>query len=232
MEMNAVKSRRGRWSRVVVGVGVLLLSGTLPVAAQSDSTDVPQSPAIIVADSAAAQMDSAEVQRSPVMINADSVAAQGGGSQGTPALAVGQAKSDTSFWQKPTGALFKSIIAPGWGQYANGKYQKAAIICGLESFFIFKSVQYFIKTRDRFDTFKQTEERADFDAYDEARSNRNKYYWFVAGTIFFSMWDAFADAHIKPFEDVEDDAEFWGMVRDDRGRARPPEVSLAWTVKF
>jgi hypothetical protein len=200
--------------------GVALFSLVVPAAAQNDSTNVPESPVILNADSIAAGG-----------ATSDSAAPVPG--MGTPPLGVGHSKPDTSFWQKPTGALFKSIIAPGWGQYANGKYQKAAIICGLESFFIVKSVQYFIKTRDRFDTFKQTQERADFDAYDEARSNRNKYYWFVAGTIFYSMWDAFADAHLKPFEEVRDDADFWGLEPGDRRRrVSPPELSLAWTVRF
>ncbi|MCP4707813.1 MAG: hypothetical protein GY869_04245, partial [Planctomycetes bacterium] len=183
------KQNCGRLLRTAV-TGLILLLMALPVAAQSDSTEIPQSPVIINADSVST---SGEQQR-PI-----TTAAPDTSTPGTPSITLGPKIPDTSFWQKPNGALFKSILVPGWGQYANGKYQKAAIICGIESFFIYKSVQYFVKTRDRFDTFKRTEERADFDAYDDARSNRNKYYWFVAGTIFFSMWDAYADAHIKPF---------------------------------
>jgi hypothetical protein len=213
--------------------GVALFSLVVPAAAQSDSTKVLQSPVILNADSIAAGGATSD-SASPALDTPPSSTDQA--TPGTPlrqGRTVGHANPDTSFWQKPTGALFKSIIAPGWGQYANGKYQKAAIICGLESFFIVKSVQYFVKTRDRFDTFKQTQERADFDAYDNARSNRNKYYWFVAGTIFYSMWDAFADAHLKPFEEIKDDAEFWGLEPGDRRRrVSPPELSLAWTVTF
>lgn len=181
---------------------------------------------LVFARPVAAQSDSAEVPQSPVILNADSAAS------GAPQLTAGLHPRDTSFWDQPTGALFKSVLFPGWGQYANKKYQKAAIIFGLESFFIAKAVQYFQRTRDRFDTFQQTEDRADFDAYDNARTTRNKYYWFVAGTIFISMWDAYADAHLKPFEEVKDDDEFWGLEPGDRPRVSPPPLSLAWTIRF
>ena len=140
---------------------------------------------------------------------------------------------DTSFWQRPTGKLFKSVFFPGWGQYANKKYTKAAIFFTLETFFIAKSVQYFKKTRDRFDTFRKTEDRNDFFAYDNARKTRNKYYWYTAGTIFISMWNAYADAHLKPFEETKDiDDEYWGLDPDDQPGLSPPPLSLALTIKF
>jgi len=141
-------------------------------------------------------------------------------------------KPDTTFWQRPTGALFKSVILPGWGQYANHKYQKAAIFFGLETFFLFKSVQYFRRTRDDFDTFQETKKRQDFFAYDAARKSRNKYYWFFAGTIFISMWDAYADAHLKPFEETRNNDEFWGLDPSDRPDVSPPPFSLALTIRF
>lgn len=146
-----------------------------------------------------------------------------------PAPAAGR---DTSFWQHPTGKLFKSVIFPGWGQYANGKYQKAAIFFTMETYFIVRAIHFFGKTRDEYDRFILTEERVDFNAYDNARKTRDKFYWFVAGTIFISMWDAYADAHIKPFEETKDRGdEFWGWDNNppDLG---PPPFNLALTFKF
>lgn len=225
--------------------GLADLSGTPPLGAGSanltgtPSLGVGFTHSFISNDNA----DSTKTPASPVILNrkTDTVNALPASSpslgvglvdsSGTPPLGVG--KPDTSFWQRPTGALFKSIIFPGWGQYSNGKYQKAAIFFTIESFFIVKSVEYFKKTRDRFDQFHKTENRDDFFAYDDARSTRNKYYWYLAGTVFISMWDAFADAHIKPFEETKDKGdEFWGLEPGGKPDLSPPPLSLMLTIRF
>jgi len=99
-------------------------------------------------------------------------------------------------------------------------------------------------TRDRFDIFDETKADSDYDAYDDAKDRRNKFYWYVAGTIFIGMWDAYADAHLKPFEEVKDDDEFWGLfeevkdddefwgLNDDHPDLSPPPLSLALTFRF
>jgi hypothetical protein len=220
-EMRLIAKQCAWWLGLVVAAVWFVPGGTLTARAGA-ATQGALLPAVGFSD-----VDSTEFPTPPIILDADSAARQP-----SPPIPVERPKVDTSFWRKPTGTLFKSVLFPGWGQYANGKYQKAAIIFGIESFFIYKSVQYFRKTRDRFDTFQQTGERDDFDAYDNARSTRNKYYWFVAGTIFFSMWDAYADAHLKPFEDVEDDDEFWGVAWGKRRRSTRPEWSLGWTIRY
>jgi len=142
-------------------------------------------------------------------------------------------RPDTSFWQKPTGALFKSLLVPGWGQFSNKKYTKAAIFAGLEIYFAARAYHFIRETRDRFDVFQATESRQDYFAYDEVKSDRNLYYWLLAGTAFISMWDAFADAHIKPFEEAKDRGEdYWGYIDEDRPDLKPPPFSLALTIKY
>jgi hypothetical protein len=169
--------------------------------------------------------DSVQTPISPVIVSQNPDTAH------TPATTPFPTRPDTSFWQRPTGKLFKSVIFPGWGQYSNGKYQKAAIFFTLETYFIIKSVHYFQKTRDRFDIYQETKTDADFAAYDDAKDRRNKFYWYVAGTIFVSMWDAYADAHLKPFEEIEkQEDDTWGM--DDRPDVSPPRLSLALTFRF
>ena len=171
--------------------------------------------------------DTTNLITSPIILEPDTDSAQA-----LEPTILTSPRPDTSFWRRPTGVLFKSVIFPGWGQYANGKYQKAAVIFVLESFFIIKSVEYFKKTRDRFDKFKETEDGRDFFPYDEAKKTRNKYYWYVAGTIFVSMWDAYADAHIKPFEEAKDKGDdFWGL-EDNRPDLSPPLLSLVLTIRF
>ncbi len=168
--------------------------------------------------------DSTKVAQSPVMLNrADDTSVT------TPML-LQPAKPDTGFWSRPTGALFKSVLVPGWGQLANGKYQKAAIYAGLETYFALRAAHFFRKTREHFDRFRETDERSDYFAYDNAKNNRNKFYWYLAGTIFISMWDAYTDAHLKPFEETEGDDDYWGL--SDRPEISPPGVSLALTFKY
>ncbi len=130
------------------------------------------------------------------------------------------------FYKGPTGALLKSVVFPGWGQYANRKYIKAGVIFAAESYCIFKALQWRSRTNDRLDVYNQTKDLDDWNNYDDARGNRDTFYWLVAGTIFISMWDAYADAHFKPYEKVKDDPEFWG----ERLKAPRPAGEISATV--
>jgi len=213
-------------------LGAHLSAGGPPFMGLANQTDTPLGVELAYSFISNDNTDSAKAPVSPMILNRKTDTTNASPT-GTPPLGVGRSEPDTSFWRRPTGALFKSIIFPGWGQYANGKYQKAAIFFTLESFFIVKSVEYFKKTRDRFDKFRESEDRDDFFAYDNARSTRNKYYWYLAGTVFISMWDAFADAHIKPFEETKDKGDdFWGLEPGDKPNFSLPPLSLALTVRF
>jgi hypothetical protein len=48
--------------------------------------------------------------------------------------------------RSPMGALLRSIVAPGWGQFYNHKYIKGAVICGAESYFIVRAVYWWRQT--------------------------------------------------------------------------------------
>ncbi|UCC43024.1 MAG: hypothetical protein JSU65_07680 [Candidatus Zixiibacteriota bacterium] len=103
--------------------------------------------------------------------------------------------------QTPTIALFKSMFVPGWGQIGNRRYFKAAVIIGLESWFIYSAVQH---GRDASDYRAQWEAATDlyvrrslYDSYEFSRDKRNKFTWFAGITIFVSMFDAYVDAHLS-----------------------------------
>ncbi len=127
--------------------------------------------------------------------------------------------------RSPMGALLRSVAVPGWGQYYNRKYVKSAIVCGAETFFIARAVHWWIKAEDEYDSIQslpESEQRAAFARYSAYRSNRNDYLWLTGLTVFFSMFDAYVDAHLAGF-DVDLTPQF-----------SPPgdEVRLDLTLRF
>jgi hypothetical protein len=103
--------------------------------------------------------------------------------------------------QNPTVALFKSMLVPGLGQIGNRSYIKAAIAIGLESWLFSRALHYRSETRERWERYESAEEvqlrNIYYAEYQDSRSQRNKYTWFTALTIFVSMFDAYVDAHLS-----------------------------------
>lgn len=110
--------------------------------------------------------------------------------------------------RSPMGALMRSVAAPGWGQFYNHKYVKSAIVFGVESFFIVKSVHWLNKTEDQYKISQETDSAKDFNTYLQYRGVRNDYLWGLGITIFISMFDAYIDAHLSGFDiDITPDFE-------------------------
>lgn len=106
-----------------------------------------------------------------------------------------------NFISSPTGTLLKSVAFPGWGQWANGKKQKAAIYFGIESYWITKALiwRHRARTAD------------DFAEYTHAQDRRNFFYWLTGITVFVSMFDAYADRYLLTLERTRNMPEdFWG----------------------
>ncbi len=108
----------------------------------------------------------------------------------------------------PSGALFRSAFVPGWGQFYNNKHIKSAMIAGIEIYLINEVYTYRHKAsihEDHFtntandSTYRQTE----FALYEKALDKRGNASWFLAATIFFSMFDAYVDAHLSDFDQTD-----------------------------
>jgi len=107
----------------------------------------------------------------------------------------------TDFFESPTGALLKSVAFPGWGQWANGKKQKAAVYFGIEGYFITKALIWRHRAR----------QNVDFATFNHARDRRNYFYWFTGLTIFVSMFDAYTDRYLLTLEQMRDRPDdYWG----------------------
>jgi len=105
--------------------------------------------------------------------------------------------------QKPTAALFKSMLVPGWGQLGNRKYIKAGVIIAAETALIGAIIHYAGKASEAkrdFENLTDTTLRAKyFRRYDNARGQRNDFSWATGVVIFISMFDAYVDAHMARF---------------------------------
>lgn len=125
----------------------------------------------------------------------------------------------------PMGALLRSVAVPGWGQFYNGKYIKATIICAAESYFIYRAAYWWDKTEDQYGLIQNlpVDERPPaFSTYDSYRGKRNDFLWLVGVTVFVSMFDAYVDAHLSGFNvDLTPDFE-----------SKKPEVSLKLCYHF
>jgi len=103
--------------------------------------------------------------------------------------------------QKPTVALFKSLIVPGWGQIGNRRYVKAAIVIGLDSWFVSRAVHFGRQAS----TARRKWQAASLDQnkiglyndFDDKRGTRNKFIWFSGIVTFLSIFDAYVDAHLS-----------------------------------
>jgi TM2 domain-containing membrane protein YozV len=95
--------------------------------------------------------------------------------------------------KNPTGALLRSLIFPGWGQFYNRKYSKAFLFFGGEAGLIATAIhlnQQAVSTHGTLQT--------------SYRGNRNTANWFLLATIVFSMLDAYVDASLADFDESPD----------------------------
>lgn len=105
--------------------------------------------------------------------------------------------------QTPTVALFKSMVVPGWGQYGNNKKFKALVYFSIDVFMISKAIHYKKKASDLWDQYQGSTELAIrnsyYELYTQEKNRRNKFTWYAVITSFFSMFDAYVDAHLSGF---------------------------------
>ncbi len=123
--------------------------------------------------------------------------------------------------KSPFGALVRSVVFPGGGQFYNKKTLKGSIVFAAESGFLVAAIVEW-KRRDQhqrnFERLPPSSPNKawEFELYGYYRDMRNTHLWCVAGIVFFSMLDAYVDAHLYNFE---------------KDRVREVNVSLAPQVE-
>ena len=103
-------------------------------------------------------------------------------------------RGDSTAVKNPKAAMLRSLLVPGWGQFYNGQWLKGVLIAGAEIGLTANAVvlnQWAQQTTDEVERFYY-------------QDSRNLSYWLLAGTVLFSVVDAFVDAHLYHFDESPD----------------------------
>lgn len=126
----------------------------------------------------------------------------------TPARQIKPTPSQIPQKPSPTGALLRSVALPGWGQIYNHKYIKAVIIGGAEIAFVTGVAVQNERLKDsrrKFDQLLDSGANPSAIALEQQNiqfyeNTRNTFIWLTAGAIFYSMLDAYVDAHLAQYD--------------------------------
>jgi hypothetical protein len=97
--------------------------------------------------------------------------------------------------KSPTGAMVRSVVIPGWGQFYTKHYIKGGLIFCLETGLVLSAILEDKKAQDVY--------LVDYDEYLRRIDRRNGYIWWTVGVIAYSMIDAYVDAHLFNFDEDE-----------------------------
>ncbi len=98
--------------------------------------------------------------------------------------------ADSSMVQKsPTKAVVLSLLIPGGGQFYTGNYIKGIIIGGIEILFGYLAYNEHLLAEKSNETYHI--------------EKRNRYLWYMGGTILYSMADAYISAHFYRYKEIE-----------------------------
>jgi len=89
----------------------------------------------------------------------------------------------------PRGAMFRSLVFPGWGQWYNEKKLKSLLVFSAEAACV-------VAYRNEDSRMKNSTSESEREYY---RDERNKYAWWLGGVIIYSMLDAYVDAYLDKF---------------------------------
>lgn len=105
-------------------------------------------------------------------------------------------------WPNPSTVLLKSAVLPGWGQFTNRKHFKAAVVFGLEVWFLKEAITNWRSANDaRNKLIADPNNAQHFADYKSYWGNRSDNLWYLGITMFVSMFDAYVDAHLIPYRE-------------------------------
>ncbi|HEX7402064.1 MAG TPA: DUF5683 domain-containing protein [candidate division Zixibacteria bacterium] len=128
------------------------------------------------------------------------------GQKAVAADTIGTVLSDSLMGKKsPTGALLRSVVFPGGGQFYNHKYLKGLVVFGTETTFITLAAIEWSRANTHKKNFQNpnypySERLWEFEQYQFYEDRRNLFLWITAGVVFLSMFDAYVDAQLYNFD--------------------------------
>ena len=129
-------------------------------------------------------------------------------SQQINTVSANQSLSDSGFvmQKSPMGAMLRSAVLPGWGQFYNESYWKIPIIWGVSAWFIYAWI-------DRNDNYKIYKDLYNESLLETSNGNSTYKFWrdnyrddrdlfavYLGLTYFLNLIDAYVDAHLFDFD--------------------------------
>jgi len=105
-----------------------------------------------------------------------------------------------------TGAMLRSTVLPGWGQFYNESYWKIPIVWGLSGWFIYlwsdrnDNYKYYKDLYNKSLLESSNGETSYKTIRDFYRDDRDLYGIYLALTYFLNIIDAYVDAHLFDFD--------------------------------
>ena len=103
-------------------------------------------------------------------------------------------------YRNPTGAMLRSAVLPGWGQFYNDEPLKGVLYgvveIGLLAWLIAENA-----------AMKDADETGDTQSYDLHYETRLSLIWYTSGAWLIGMLDAYVDAYLFSFEAENSDFE-------------------------
>ncbi len=101
---------------------------------------------------------------------------------------------DTLNTPTPRGVLLRSLVLPGWGQWANGRPFKALVFGGAAAGFLGKAA---VEQRD---LGRAADQGRDDEELQDRAARRNTWVLCLLATSTLAGLDAYVDAHLADFE--------------------------------
>ncbi len=101
--------------------------------------------------------------------------------------------------KSPTGAMLRSAIIPGWGQFYNKAYWKIPIIWGASAGFIYYWIWNNNLYKSNADLYSRTGENGYYELREFYRDQRDLNGVFLFITYLLNIVDAYVDAHLFDF---------------------------------
>ena len=120
---------------------------------------------------------------------------------------ISPAEQTFQMQKSPWGAVGRSAILPGWGQFYNEDYWHIPVIWGLLGWFGYNWIDNNNNYKIYRDSFIETENNNDKYKRDFYRDQRDQFTIYIVITYFLNLVDAFVGAHLYDFS-VEEDYYF------------------------
>ncbi len=120
--------------------------------------------------------------------------------EGSRALEEDEGEPVIVLKKSPTGALLRSALLPGWGQFYNREPLKGVILGTVELGLLAWLVREHIVAEDARQDYLVSGDPADESRYETHRQRRIDLIWYTSAAWLYGMFDAYVDAYLFSFE--------------------------------